>query len=240
MTRIRKVLCIGDSLALPGHLNKYEDTWIYKIKNSITEVDFITFFKRQLTTDCLVTMGGGKDGIDNAPKGADCLEFYLPDYIILQLGIVDCAPRLIKNNERKVLEKLPFFLSHTYIKIIKKIRNRKITNTHVTPEKFKKNLENYLTRCINNKVKKVIIVQIPYPDERLISKNRLITANIEQYNSILFELQKVFNKSNLDFIQIVDPLNSRKYSFRIFEDGYHPNRTGHTFIAENIKELLTY
>ena len=54
-----KVLAIGDSLSLPGHLNRYEDTWIYKLKKSFSEFDFITFFQRGLTTDVLVTMGGG-------------------------------------------------------------------------------------------------------------------------------------------------------------------------------------
>jgi len=89
-----KVLCIGDSLCLPGHLNKYEGTWFCKIKEQFPELDFISFFKRQLTTDILVSMGGGESGVDKWLKGADCLEAYLPDVIKLQLGIVDCAPRL--------------------------------------------------------------------------------------------------------------------------------------------------
>ena len=56
-----KILCIGDSLSLPGHLNKYEDTWIWKLKNQYPEYDFITFFRRAIATDILVTNGGGID-----------------------------------------------------------------------------------------------------------------------------------------------------------------------------------
>jgi len=74
-----KVLSIGDSLALPGHGNLYEYTWIYKLKTQYPKYDFITFFKRQLTTNILITMGGGIDGVDNKPKGTDCLEFYEPN-----------------------------------------------------------------------------------------------------------------------------------------------------------------
>ena len=98
-----KVLCIGDSLALPGHLNRYEDTWFYKIKMEYPEYDFISYFKRQLTTDVLTTMGGGEGGVDKWPKGADCLEAYAPEVVIVQLGIVDCDPRLLNRYDRAIL-----------------------------------------------------------------------------------------------------------------------------------------
>tara|TARA_B110001452_G_scaffold119986_1_gene99552 strand:+ start:11406 stop:11687 length:282 start_codon:yes stop_codon:yes gene_type:complete len=91
-----RVLCIGDSTSLPGRSNKYEDTWIFKLKKRYTNWDFITFFKRALTTNVLIEMGGGDENYPN-PEGADCLEHYLPDKVIIQLGIVDCAPRLLNN-----------------------------------------------------------------------------------------------------------------------------------------------
>lgn len=121
---MKKILCIGDSLALPGHLNSYEDTWFHKLKKEFPNYDFISFFKRQLTTDVLVTMGGGVRGIDKWPKGADSLEAYLPDMVIIQLGIVDYAPRLLYNVEIKILSKMPASLSMFYIHIIKKFRAR--------------------------------------------------------------------------------------------------------------------
>jgi acyl-CoA thioesterase-1 len=110
-----KVLCIGDSLALPGHHNKYEDTWFYKLKKEFPGHDFISFFKRQLTTEILVTIGGGEKIEGAFPTGADCLEHYMPEIVIIQLGIVDCAPRLI--NEKsflwKIVRRLPdCFLNH--------------------------------------------------------------------------------------------------------------------------------
>lgn len=56
---MKKCLIIGDSLALPGHLNSYEDTWVCKFKRQFPNLDILTFLKRQLTTDVLTTMGGG-------------------------------------------------------------------------------------------------------------------------------------------------------------------------------------
>lgn len=52
----------------------------------------LLFFRRGLTTDVLNTLGGG----DIFTYGSDCLEHFMPDIVILQLGIVDCAPRLFK------------------------------------------------------------------------------------------------------------------------------------------------
>lgn len=137
-----KVLCIGDSLALPGHLNRYEDTWFYKLKQVFPTIDFISFFKRQLTTEALVTMGGGRDGIDNWPKGADCLEAFMPDIVILQLGIVDCVPRLLNKYERKIVSILPVGLKSPFIKLVKKYKKRSTKNTTVPLQNFKNNLDN--------------------------------------------------------------------------------------------------
>lgn len=39
-----KIFCIANSLTLPGHLNKYEDTWFYKLKQEFPNSDFISFF----------------------------------------------------------------------------------------------------------------------------------------------------------------------------------------------------
>ena len=77
-----KILCIGDSLTLPRNGVNYEDTWFYLIKQNFLNFEFISSFKRAITSNIL--------------NEHDSLELYSPDYAIIQLGIVDCAPRLIK------------------------------------------------------------------------------------------------------------------------------------------------
>ena len=75
-----KILCIGDSLALPGHGNIYEDTWFFKLKKQFPNFDFVSFFQRSLTTNELNTRG-----VDNGfPYGSDCLEFYNPSLVIMK------------------------------------------------------------------------------------------------------------------------------------------------------------
>lgn len=229
---MKKVLCIGDSLALPGHLNKYEDTWFYKLKRKFPEHDFISFFKRQLTTDVLVTMGGGLDGIDEMPKGADCLEFYNPDIVILQLGIVDCAPRLLNKYDKIILKLLPKTISSSYIGIIKRIRKRNLNNTLVPLERFKSNLQNYVSRTkkINARV---LIISISIPDHNMVKKNKEIITNVKWYN----ELYNEFANNN-SFISVTQPLQPKDYNFPIYEDGYHPNQKGHSIIFNHLSALF--
>jgi len=228
-----KILCIGDSLALPGHHNTYEDTWYYLLKRAFPEYDFISFFKRALTTDALVTLGGGEGDVDQRPSGADMLESYMPDTVIIQLGIVDCAPRLLRRFEKKILFYLPKILSIWYVDLVKVIRKRDINRTDVPIEKFQKNFENYLDRANSIKTKKVIIIEIAYPDDRMVKKNQGIIYNIEQYNAFINTLQKKY-----PFVKVVSPLDARNHNESIYEDGYHPNALGHTLIADAIKIIL--
>jgi lysophospholipase L1-like esterase len=227
-----KILCIGDSLALPGHLNKYEDIWFYKLKNEFHKLDFLTFFKRQLTTDVLVTMGGGIDGIDNMPKGADCLEFFMPQVVILQLGIVDCAPRLLNDNERKIIRKLPSGIAGAYIKMVKKLRKRNPYKTMVNRKSFTQNLENFLERCKKAETK-VIVTSISIPDSNMVAKNPMILQNVKEYNDIYLQLEKKY-----EFVEVTNPLQAIDYKYTIYEDGYHPNALGHQIIYKEIVEKI--
>lgn len=229
---IKRVVCIGDSLSLPGHLNQYEDTWIYKLKLEFPDFDFISFFKRQLTTDALATMGGGKDGIDNWPKGADCLEAYRPDIVIVQLGIVDCAPRLMNKYDKAIMKILPFPLLNPYIRLIKKFRERKIDNTMVSLNQFRNNWINYIDRTVRSNVR-VIIISISLPDSAFLTRNPQIHINVKRYNDFLFQLiQKYPN------VSVTEALNSSNYDQPIYEDGYHPNQFGHKLIFSQLRAFL--
>lgn len=229
----QKVLCIGDSLSLPGHLNKYEDTWFFKIKNQRSHYDFISFFKRQLTTDVLVGMGGGKNGIDRWPKGADCLEAYMPQIIIIQLGIVDCAPRLLFDLERRIIGRLNHPVREAYISWVKKLRTRREENTMVSYESFIQNIERYISRAINIGIKKIIFIGIPIPDDRMISKNPEIVSNIQKYNHFYREISDEYPP-----VQAIFPLNPEKYQYEIYEDGYHPNSKGHDLITGSLERII--
>jgi acyl-CoA thioesterase-1 len=226
------VQCIGDSLALPGHMNSYEDTWYFKLKMEFPNYDFNSFFKRQLTTDVLTTMGGGESGIDKWPKGADCLEAYMPDIAIVQLGIVDCAPRLMNKYDRVFIKIIPDPLSRAYIKLIKLYRKRKTNNTMVSFDQFCKNMNSFMDRTIKTKTS-VIIISISLPSPTFLIKNPDVLINVSRYNDFLFQLKNKYNN-----VSITNALNSVNYNQSIYEDGYHPNQLGHEIIFNQLKDLL--
>jgi acyl-CoA thioesterase-1 len=228
-----RVLCIGDSLSLPGHGNLYENTWIKILKQEFPQYDFISFFKRHLTTDVLNKMGGGEKNLNALPLGADCLEHYMPEIVILQLGIVDCAPRLINNQSIawKIIRRMPASVVQKYIKRLKK-KKRDPENVKVNKEKFEQNLSKYFERCQNINIKKLLYISIPIPDERMVAKNEGITHNALIYNDIIQNLAKKHS-----FIDVISQLNSEKQE-NIYDDGYHPNPAGNKLVADTLIQSI--
>ncbi len=233
---MKKILCIGDSLTLPrGEDVKYENTWFYLLKHYFQDIDFISFFKRGITTNILVQEGGGdKNTAEKYPFGADCLEHYKPNIIILQLGIVDCAPRLLKQGmETKLVNHLPKKIANIYIKLIKTTRKRNTANTYVSLKKFEDNLINYFERCKNQNIEKLIIIKIAIPSQEMVDKNPEIIKNVIKYNAVYDKLEKKY-----PFVNSINPLDSSKTNEIIFTDGYHPNAKGNTFVYSELKDFF--
>jgi len=235
MEKRKKVIYIADSLALPRENVLYEDTAISLLKHRFRNLDFITVFKRSITTNVLVEWGGNNYGqINNFPMGSDCLEFYNPKIIILQLGIVDCAPRLLTRLDKLFIRRLSKSLADNYIKIAKRYRKRKTSNTFVSPRKFENNLLDYFDRCKRNNIEKVLIIKIPIPTKEMIDLNPLILENVTLYNRIYDSLAKKYS-----FIKCLNPLSPSKYDINIYVDGYHPNKKGNFFVFKALEpELL--
>ena len=230
-----KILCIGDSLTLPRTNDvQYEETWFYKIKNKFQSHDFFPLFKRGITTDILVQWGGEPSLISDYPPGSDCLEHFKPNIVILQLGIVDCAPRLLKKGiETKLVRYLPKTIADVYIKSVKKIRGRNQNNTYVSASKFEQNIMTYFNRCQKQSVKQCIVIKIGTPSEEMVQKNPDIVKNVQKYNAIYDKVEKIFS-----FVKCIDPLNSLKTNDSIFIDGYHPNSLGNKYVFEELESEI--
>ena len=185
-----------------------------------------------LITEALVSMGGGECSIDIWPKGADCLEAYLPNIVIIQLGIVDCAPKLLGKFDRFLLNLIPSVFKNSYINGVKKLRTRDINNIIVSLSRFKSNWTNYIERARRIKVK-VIIIGIPIPDNLMVEKNKNIILNVDKYNQIYSQLSSVYNH-----VSVIYPLIPTDHINKIYEDGYHPNHMGHKLIYKNLVNIV--
>lgn len=216
------ILCIGDSSGLPRPYLNYKDTWPFLLKEEMPMYDFISIFKRSSTTQSLLEYG-------------DSLEYYTPDIVILQLGIVDCAPRYLKDS--RILYKLvaifPGKIQHIFWLFWKFFFKRNRREAYVSLSKFKKNLISYLDRCMNEKVKSVIIIKIATPCQDILIESPLIVDSVKEYNSIYEELKKSY-----PFVELIDPLCGK--DFLCFKDGYHPNAEGNLKICSMVKQVFLH
>ena len=220
-----KIACIGDSLGMPRENVLYEDTWFFRVQQSHPEKMFISCFQRSLTTDML---------LDNF----DEYSFIKPDYLILQLGICDCAPRLINDKSffwsyvikfARVFRCLPLFW-----KFIKRFFKRKPSRVYVPIKRFKSNLSLFMEKTISRmNVKKIIIIKICTPGTAATSSSPYMVSNIIKYNAIFDELAAVYPK----LIEIINPLSDG--DDRYYVDGYHPNKEGFTRVANDLQEIIT-
>lgn len=213
-----KCLCIGDSLALPRDGVLFSETWLYKCQQILS--DFIVFENRSQWAQTT-----------NSLKSTNYLEYYQPEIVVIHLGIVDCAPRKIFESYYIKANSLiiKFFLKY----ILWKIFNKRSKLFSIVKEKqYESNIRNYLERCKNNNVKKVILISTCPPAIQFLQKNPSVMAVIEKYNSILYKLHNEY-----EFVEYVSPIPNDDKSFYL-ADGYHVNIIGHNNIFETIYPIL--
>jgi len=226
MKKGKRVMIITDSMAMPRPDVKYEDTWIYLVKQAFPAYDILERSDRGSTSLRLVTEGGG---------GVDLLESYEPDLVILQIGMAECAPRLFKKSGFEF-----FFLNRiiprrfrlNYVNFIKKNRGRNPRITDVSPEDFRANLMNYFERAQNMNVT-VIVFLISRATKLFISKSPHIMENINLYNSIYQEVAELFPN-----VHLVVPFGEDVDMEEIAVDEIHVDARGHQILFNNLKPFL--
>lgn len=218
----KRILIVADSMGMPRPGVAYEKTWIYRLIHANAEFEFIDKSKRGSTTERFID------------EGADLLEHYLPDSVITQIGIVDCAPRyfLKKSVENILLQLMPVFIRKKYITLMKKTGSRKPENAYVSPRAFCSNLENYFQRAQTLNVQ-IFAILIAPPSKRFVKKSPFINQNIKIYNDIYEKLSRKFNN-----VILVQPFSFQVDLENITLDEYHLNATGHDMIFQNLMTCL--
>ena len=220
------VMCIGDSSALPRPGIPYEETWYYLLSRRFADKAWYPFFRRGATTE-LLGAGGGSDGF---PRGGDCLELYSPDRVVLQLGIVDCAPRLFRERgfEQRLMARMPSGMRRRYIEFVKKHRRRSTRRRWVGAARFEANVRDFLVRCRNIGVKRILVIAIAIPDDSMQERNEDLAASCREYNAILEKLCGEFPEAEL--CRILDGEAAKG----LYIDGYHPGTAGHRRIFDHL------
>jgi len=151
------------------------------------------------------------------------------DILIVQIGIVDCAPRLFTNFENKIIARLPTFVAGRIIAQVKKLRTQSSKRSYVKPEIFERNV----LELFNTFAEKVVVyVKILPAGKKFISLNPTIQGAISRYNDIIDKCAKDYQDVHLIDLKLFD------IDDYTLEDGYHLNAKGHLLISELIASAV--
>lgn len=220
-----KILFLTDSLGYPRVHHSFKDIdlfWPYALRKVL--------LGKGLNHDLYFDMRPGRDTREIVSNLDYYYKTYNVDLIIIQVGIVDCYPRAIKEIELKILNNIPFVNKITKY-IVKKFYSKIIQKRDITYVNKKMFKENCMTIKQNFNKAQIIVIPIGPPNSNYIKINPLIKRNVDLYNNILKEIfvddcdLGFFNKINPDDIYI--------------EDNHHLSIQGHEYICSRLAKKLT-
>ncbi|MBI3519742.1 MAG: SGNH/GDSL hydrolase family protein [Bacteroidetes bacterium] len=208
-----KILVITDSLGLPRptpEIVKYNETWVNKLS--------------ELYRVHQLSIGGGT--ISNLFSQIEYLKMFEPDFVIIQSGIVDCAPRALTKFESEFFNKF---------KVTKKILNLYLTKDRTEKLRKKRNktytsfedFEKYLNLFAKEFGDKLYFVGILPGNENYEKKVPGVVGNINKYNALI-QVTAIHN-----FISVDDFCQDD-----IMTDYIHLTKKGHQKLFERIVKTI--
>jgi acyl-CoA thioesterase-1 len=225
-----KISIITDSLSL-GRIdynkNNKDNVTIFHYETWPNLLKFDNVYvnsKRERTTEFLLT--------DECKY--ECIDLVNPNTIIIQIGVVDCAPRVISRTEKKLMNKwfFPKFIRNHIIKNRSKNRskltqNYPLSKVYVDESKFINNLEDFIKQ---NQNIQIVIIPIVYD---IINLDKSFVLNCMLYNNNIYDLCQYYY--NCSLVNIDNMVHNDLY---FCKDGYHLSIEGHKELANKLHEIL--
>jgi len=219
----KKVLFLGDSLGLPRADRQVigAETWPHIVAGKLhhKKIEFFFHFSGATHSGTMIRMREG-----------EYLAGFDPDIVVLQVGIVDCANRALREGTREFISRVPIVR-----KIVKrgvKMFHRQILSirniTYVNRKSFRSNL--LKLRGLFPDVRFVVIPIAPASDDYCKLMPR-IRKNIEDYNRILGE---VFSDSLLDEVY-----GGKRVEDLMLDDFHHLSIFGHEIVSEFVTREIS-
>lgn len=224
------LLIHGDSLALPRDGVQYHETWPSRLRTKLDEWTVINRARDGKTTKELIS--------DEEWENRRQLDLYTPRVVVLQLGIVDCAPRKVRKIERQLVEELESqLLRRISYFLATNFRSRSMKRAYVSPDEYRANLSAFVERAMENGSENVLFVKILSPSEKYSDQNKHSAASITQYNEILSEVADEY-----PIVDVLRPLCDDGEEERqivdeyTLDDGYHLNPVGNERLGQRVIE----
>lgn len=230
----RKVLVISDSIALPRQSTGVglQESYPYLLHNKISQHDE----EFGVVPDCR----RGRTILDalNVIERQDS-RF---DTIILQVGIVDCTPRIFGVSDvRAVRAAMGDDAANSMIEIAGMYRpalvGDRYNSVYVRAEKFSEALDSFLTKAASIS-DNVIVVDIVTPSKR---GGKLtgtpLDRNISDYNDIMKRSSEKFGAQFSGVDEYIWSQDNPSECFTL--DNYHYNSEGHKHCANLLSDVVT-
>lgn len=181
--------------------------------------------------------------LKNSQLFYEAIECCKPTYIIIQIGIVDCAPRIISKQENRLFNRFffPRFIRDYIINKRKKnkqniLKKGPLLKVYINPVDFKNNIEVFIDKIRKlYRNSKIILLPILGDYKYLSTISFGYSENIKIYNDLLSEIAL---KNNTEYLsELITHMNK---SIFYTSDGYHLNTNGNKEIAEKIFEVILF
>lgn len=227
-------IVIGDSLACPRPWEGIglRDTYAYQLQELLGNEHYvINWSMGENSTQKATTEGFLRTYVRAAEA----------HYAIIQLGIVDCAPRLMSKFERLVggvAVRLPvcrdLFKRYTNLKARNRLYLTKLfPMTLVSKKVFREKYHLLISEILKwNKIKKVYLINIASPGLALVTRSYGIGNNVDSYNEIINELHQIFHDKTI-LIDLNSQINVNQ-DWITSNDGHHILMPAHDWLANTI------
>lgn len=237
VSRVFKIALYGDSLAMPRKaIVKYHERYIYLIQEWISKNKSPEYIELKDKAKGSVTI---LDMLEQYEHDSGYFEFPA-DVLILQSGVVDCAPRPVAQETREKISRMPSFIRKMAIKYLHKNRSKILQkgNAHVRVERelFYNSVKQFLQRALKD-YKRIYVINICPTNEKTEQHSPGFTANINEYNALLKKAIEETGSKNVFLVDVNKFINERFKNiddYILKEDGHHLTPLGNKIIAEEI------
>jgi lysophospholipase L1-like esterase len=231
-----RIVVLADSLAMPrdegGARLLWEETWPYRLDELL----------RRDGLDAEVLNCGSRARRADHIHGTEFLEhvaYKRPDVVCLEVGIVDCAPRVFSKREKRLLNRR-WFPRRLRERIVASRSRRRpeliapdpLRKVDTRPEEFERLVRLFERRLRELEWKPKLILVPILSDPRLTEpRSPGHTRNVELYNDAL---RRVARETGATFVEPETILRTAEERGFFFPDGYHLTAPGCQRLAERV------
>lgn len=229
---MKNIVIIGDSLACPRPwigLGQ-EDTYAARIQRALGEkAHVISLAYGERSTRHYASEAFTKTYVERSNTNT----------LIMQLGIVDCAPRLMTLSERGIgylcrKMRITNTIFMKYVAFKSKHRmffTKKFPNVMVKKDEFERNVHTIISNYINyGNTGRIILINIAYPGDHLTKRSYNVLSIIEAYNEVLQRAAV----ADPDRVRLIDLFSITRDDTSLItpEDGHHITTSAHEIVSK--------